>query len=167
MCSPSLNVIFGIWRVRYGVAHVALVPRLPKNPLYGRTIQNVAPGGGVQLVKDRGDPIRGGRRETYEELGLIMKLRFQPKLLTRKSDAKGHVKEGYIVPYSAFRGRMRTKIIEDNDSILYPPIEVPIDEAIRIVFHTKNNKFHLNFLLDLKDDLDKRGIPTTGPALHE
>ena len=173
MRTPSLNSVFGIWRLKNGVPHVILVPAVPKEFLPPgidlatdeqldeilkevdeTKIQNKVPGGGAEGDEDGA---ACGSREVSEEVGIIMKRRFTPQLLMRELDRRtNHVKEGYSIHRSAFRNKMRTKFKREKDSVLLAPIEVPLDEALEIVFQHDRNKFHYEFLLKLKKHIESR-----------
>jgi 8-oxo-dGTP pyrophosphatase MutT (NUDIX family) len=158
---PSVNTCYVIWRVVNGVAHVILVPSIPKNPKHGLAVRYKIPGGGAE----EGDKssLATGRRETKEETGLSMKLRINPIFLCRTVDRCGHIKEAYLAPRSGFRGKPRDVQKEEKDSFLESPIEVSLDRALQIVFQTPKNKFHLNALLAAHDQLVARGVDV-GPA---
>lgn len=156
MNDTNLNVCYVIWRIKNGVVHVILVPTTPKNSQHGKTIQNKIPGGGAEK-RDK-SPVATGSRETKEETGLRKRLRINPIFLCRTTNKLGHVKEAYLAPRLGFRGSLRLKPTEDQDSFLEPPIEVPLEEALKIVFQTTRNKFHLNALLSAHDMLVKMGV---------
>ncbi len=152
-----------IWWLENGVVHLLFIDATPQNPGFDQKIQSKCPGGRSEDGETTVDTVL---RELKQETGLSVKHRVKPISVYRpRRDKNGHLKEGFVIPRSGCRGTLRTATLIDGNSSLSRPYGISLDDALKKVFNTDRNKFHLNFLLGVhKYFAEKFGEEAVGPA---
>ncbi len=166
MGRPDYFCANAIWWAEDGVAHVYVVDSIPDLDSIDYTdpnspeLQCKIPGG----VGERDETVEIiARRETKEELGLKIKIRAPLHELTRVARG-GHVKVGFMTHRKVCRGELRTKLLRESKSTLFPPYVLTVGEARRRIFATPTNKFYQHFLDDMAEEMIKRGLALDKPV---
>ncbi len=153
-----------VWWLEKGVVHGLFVDSTPKHPKSESSpeVQPKCPGG----RSDENETTEiTALRELKQETGLSVKRKIKLISVYRPRAKNGHLKEGFIIPRSGCRGALRTTPLIDTMSTLSVPYAISLDEALKKVFHNDRNKFHLNFLLSVRDYfVQKFGEESVGPA---
>jgi hypothetical protein len=152
-----------VWWIEKGVVHLIFIDSIPNNPNYPDEVQKKCPGG-----RSEGDETseQVAVRELWQETGLKLKKRIKPiSVYHPRADKHGHRKQGFIIPRSGCRGYLHSSGHQDDNSSLSRPYPITLDKALKVVFHNDRNKFHLNFLLAVRDYFAKKfGEEVVGPA---
>jgi hypothetical protein len=136
--SPSYNASLIVYWLERGVWMTIVVPGLTTNPSYRKILQTKIPGGGARAGED---PWNAARREFREETGLKIKPKAKHTLVYLEQRGMHH-KYAYLVHRSYCHGDLRNRFRKEKDSTLYLPVEIPLDDAIRIVHQPIHNQFH-------------------------
>ncbi len=123
-----------VWKLVDGVLYVLLQDALPH---FGQQRkQTKFPGGGSEDHPEDRNFFATGKREFQEETHLRFK-EGEPDLPAVYSQIKGdcHQQLFYLVPLDSLEGELRTEVIFDNNSTLFPPYWVRVDEMGSVCLH--------------------------------
>ncbi|MHB1330525.1 MAG: NUDIX hydrolase [Minisyncoccota bacterium] len=138
---PNHNSVVVVWRRGKDGRSVEflVMNSIPTNPQFPKDLQVKFPGGGVEGIET---PEETARRELKEETGF----RVRGKTIVHRvyrSESNGHTKYGFVVNREGCRGSLRKVLLDEGDSILYPPKWVKVSEVLAVIHQHPKNKSHL------------------------